>query len=73
MSRIDESRLADRPGHRHASKCMRTSRISDRRHRDIDGMISTIMDCLLRAGAIPDDNRFEVGRIEAEAVAMALR
>lgn len=42
--------------------------ISDRRHRDVDGMISTIMDCLVRAGAIPDDNRFEVGRIEAEAV-----
>jgi Holliday junction resolvase RusA-like endonuclease len=42
--------------------------ISDRRHRDVDGMTSTIMDCLVRAGAIPDDNRFEVGRIEAEAV-----
>lgn len=42
--------------------------ISDRRHRDVDGMTSTIMDCLVRAGAIPDDNRFEIGRIEAEAV-----
>ena len=31
-------------------------------------MTSTIMDCLVKAGAIPDDNRFEVGRIEAEAV-----
>jgi hypothetical protein len=31
-------------------------------------MTSTIMDCLVRSGALPDDNRFEVGRIEAEAV-----
>jgi hypothetical protein len=31
-------------------------------------MTSTIMDCLVRAGALPDDNRFEVGRIKAEAV-----
>ncbi len=31
-------------------------------------MTSTILDCLVKAGAIPDDNRFEVGRIEAEAV-----
>jgi Holliday junction resolvase RusA-like endonuclease len=45
-----------------------TFHVSDRRHRDVDGMTSTIMDCLVRAGAIPDDNRFEVGRIEAEAV-----
>lgn len=42
--------------------------VSDRRHRDVDGMTSTIMDCLVRAGALPDDNRFEVGRIEAVAL-----
>ena len=29
---------------------------------------STILDCMVKAGAIPDDNRFEVGRLEAEAV-----
>jgi hypothetical protein len=42
--------------------------ISDQRHRDVDGMTSTIMDCLVRAGALPDDNRFEVAKIEAVAV-----
>lgn len=31
-------------------------------------MTSTILDCLVRAGAIPDDNRFEVDRIEAYAM-----
>ena len=31
-------------------------------------MTSTVLDCLVRAGAIPDDNRFEVGRIEAVAL-----
>ncbi|MCE0523312.1 MAG: hypothetical protein LV480_10415 [Methylacidiphilales bacterium] len=31
-------------------------------------MTSTLMDCLVRAGALPDDNRFEVGLIKAEAV-----
>ena len=45
-----------------------TFHVSDRRHRDVDGMTSTIMDCLVRAGALPDDNRFEVGRIEAVAL-----
>jgi hypothetical protein len=55
--------------HRRIPRTVRlTFHVSDRRHRDIDGMTSTIMDCLVRAGAVPDDNRFEVGRIEAEAV-----
>ena len=45
-----------------------TFHISDQRLRDVDGMTTTIMDCLVKAGAIPDDNRFEVGRINAEAV-----
>lgn len=42
--------------------------ISDRRQRDLDGMASTVLDCLVRAGALPDDNRFEVGRLIITAV-----
>lgn len=34
--------------------------VSDRRRRDIDGMTSTILDCLVHAGVISDDNRFVV-------------
>lgn len=45
-----------------------TFHVSDQRHRDVDHMTSTLMDCLVRAGALPDDNRFEVGLIKAEAV-----
>lgn len=30
--------------------------ISDKRTRDLDGMMTTIMDCLVASGAIPDDN-----------------
>jgi hypothetical protein len=64
-----ESTGANEGDHRRIPRTVKlTFHISDRRHRDVDGMTSTIMDCLVRAGAIPDDNRFEVGRIEAEAV-----
>jgi hypothetical protein len=66
---------ADRPAKakdhgRHDGRVPRTVRctfhISDRRLRDLDGMTTTVLDCLVRAGAIPDDNRFEVGRLEAQ-------
>jgi hypothetical protein len=64
-----ESAGADEGHHRRIPRTVKLAfYISDRRHRDIDGMTSTVLDCLVRAGAIPDDNRFEVGRIEAEAV-----
>ena len=64
-----ESEGANEVHHRRIPRTVRlTFHVSDRRHRDVDGMTSTIMDCLVKAGAIPDDNRFEVGRIEAEAV-----
>ena len=32
-------------------------RISDNRRRDLDGALSTILDCLVNAGAIADDSR----------------
>jgi len=55
--------------HRRVPRTVRlTFHIADRRRRDIDGMTSTILDCMVKAGAIPDDNRFEVGRLEAVAV-----
>ena len=64
-----ESEGANEVHHRRIPRTVRlTFHVSDQRLRDVDGMTSTIMDCLVRAGAIPDDNRFEVGRIEAEAV-----
>jgi hypothetical protein len=64
-----ESAGANEVHHRSIPRTVKlTFYISDRRHRDVDGMTSTIMDCMVKAGAIPDDNRFEVGRIEAEAV-----
>jgi hypothetical protein len=60
---------ANEGDHRRIPRTVRlTFHVSDRRHRDVDGMTTTIMDCLVKAGAIPDDNRFEVGRLEAEAV-----
>jgi hypothetical protein len=60
---------ANEGDHRRVPRTVKlTFHVSDRRHRDVDGMTSTILDCLVKAGAIPDDNRFEVGRIEAEAV-----
>lgn len=37
--------------------------VSDRRLRDLDGMASTVMDCLVRAGIIKDDNRFVVTKV----------
>jgi hypothetical protein len=64
-----ESKGTNEINHRRVPRTVKlTFHVSDRRHRDVDGMTSTIMDCLVRAGALPDDNRFEVGRIEAEAV-----
>ena len=42
--------------------------IADRRKRDLDGMSSTVLDCLVRAGALPDDNRFEVNCLIIRAV-----
>ena len=60
---------ANEGNHRRVPRTVRlTFHIADRRRRDIDGMTSTILDCMVKAGAIPDDNRFEVGRLEAEAV-----
>jgi len=64
-----ESEGANEVHHRRVPRTVRlTFFIADRRRRDIDGMTSTILDCMVRAGALPDDNRFEVGRLEAEAV-----
>jgi Holliday junction resolvase RusA-like endonuclease len=31
--------------------------ISDNRDRDLDGMVSTVFDCLVRSGKIPEDKR----------------
>lgn len=31
--------------------------ISDNRGRDLDGMVSTVFDCLVRSGKIPEDKR----------------
>jgi hypothetical protein len=42
--------------------------IAPRTARDIGDMTCPNMDCLVKAGALPDDNRFEIGRIEAEAL-----
>jgi Holliday junction resolvase RusA-like endonuclease len=39
--------------------------ISDRRIRDVDGMTTTILDCLVRAGALEDDSRFHVPEIHS--------
>ena len=38
--------------------------IRDLRKRDLDGMLSTIMDCLIHAGVLEDDNRFIVPKID---------
>ena len=35
-------------------------RISDNRKRDLDGALTTLLDCLVKAGAIPDDSRQHV-------------
>lgn len=40
---------------------------SDKRRRDLDGSISTLLDCLVASGALVDDNRFCVPRITLEA------
>jgi hypothetical protein len=64
-----ESTRADEGDHRRVPRTVKlTFHVSDRRLRDIDGMTSTILDCMVKAGAIPDDNPFEVGRIEAIAI-----
>jgi Holliday junction resolvase RusA-like endonuclease len=64
-----ESKGTNEINHRRIPRTVRLAfHVSDRRLRDIDGMTSTVLDCLVRAGAIPDDNRFEVGRIEAVAL-----
>lgn len=41
--------------------------IHDKRRRDLDGILATIMDCLVHAKALADDNRFCVPRIEIES------
>ena len=38
-------------------------RISDNRVRDLDGMLSTIMDCLTKSGKIEDDSTKYIGSI----------
>lgn len=40
---------------------------SDRYNRDLDGALSTVLDCLVQAKAIPDDNRFIVHELHAYA------
>ncbi len=43
-------------------------RISDRRRRDIDNMLATICDCLVKAGVVDDDNVQKVGGINTKVV-----
>lgn len=40
-------------------------RFSDYRRRDLDGALATVMDCLVKAGKIPDDCCTEIGSIIA--------
>lgn len=42
--------------------------ISDKRNRDLDGMMTTILDCLVNSGALPDDNWRDVRREIASGV-----
>lgn len=37
-------------------------RVSDRNRRDMDNMLSTVLDSIVRLGLIPDDSICEVGR-----------
>lgn len=42
-------------------------RVKDNRRRDVDGMVATILDCLVRANILKDDSIGEVDSIIAHA------